>query len=254
MKKNSNIKNFEDLRGKKACFPSFEGIAWNSMLYSFHRRGLLSYECPYSIKATNFFGDMCVPGAPKNASEKLRKLCNLNYEGDVGALKCFTFENADVVFVSKNMMKNIISGPLSSEKWVTKLVQDGTRMICEDEFKPCELSWATISQAMIRSDTSEMNVQETFDIFMQLDSLFGNYYKSLTRSFSLYGPFDGIHDVLFHDETDRLRGNVYMKRVEHDVPNYDIILKDVSKCLVSSGTLVFPSIAIIILSIFTIYY
>lgn len=254
VKKGSSVKKFSDLRGKRACFPHFEGIAWNSMLYDFHRRGLLSYECPYSLKAARFFGEMCAPGAPKGTPESIMRLCNGNYEGDLGALKCFTLENADVAFVSKNSLKKLIDGPSSSEKWVTKLINDGTRIVCEDEYKPCELSWATIGQAMVRNDSTEMTIHETYDIFMQTDSLFGNYYKSLTRSFSLYGPFDGVHDVLFHDSTDRLRGKVYMSSVERDIPSYDTVLADVSTCVVSKGILFTPSIFILIVCFLDAFY
>lgn len=254
VKTKSEIRKFSDLKGKKACFPQFEGIAWNSMLYNFHRRGLLSYECPYSLKAADFFTSTCAPGAPKGTPENLQHLCNGNYEGDVGALKCFVVENADVAFVSKNVLKKLITGALSQEKWAQKLVSEGSRIICENEFQPCELSWATIGQAMVRFDSREMAIQEMYDVFMQADNIFGNYYKSLTRSFSLYGPFNGAHNVLFHDETDRFRGKVYMSRIERDIPSYDTVLYDVKTCTVSSAVVLLPSIVVLITSILNIYY
>lgn len=254
VKKDSKIKKFSDMKGKKACFPHFEGIAWNSMLYDFHRRGLLSYECPYSLKAALFFGDMCAPGAPKETPASLKKLCNGDYEGDMGALKCFALENADVVFVSKNSLKKLINGPVSAENWVQKLISEGTNIICEDEYRPCELSWATIGQAMIKSSARQMAVQESYDIFMQADNLFGNYYKSLTRSFSMYGPFDGVHDVLFHDATDRLRGKIYMQKIERDIPDYDTVLNDVKTCIISSSSVIVPSVIMTIFSMIHIYF
>lgn len=218
------------------------------MLYTFHRLGLLSYECPYSIKAARFFGEMCAPGAPKGVPESISKLCNGHYEGDLGALKCLTLENADVAFVSKNSLKKLITGPVSHEKWVSKLLEEGTIQLCDNEYKPCELSWSTISQAMVRSDFSDMAYQESFDLFMQLDNLFGKYYKSLTRTFSLYGPFDGVHDVLFHDDTNRLTGKSYMKKLERDIPDYDTILNDVKTCVVSSGSIMLPSMFLFVFS------
>lgn len=218
------------------------------MLYTFHRYGLLSYDCPYSIKASKFFGDMCAPGAPKGVPESITKLCKGNYEGDLGALKCLALENADVAFVSKNNLKKILSGPQSHEKWVTKLKNDGTEVICDNELKPCELSWATVSQAMVRDNYSDMATHESYDVLMKVDELFGGHYKSLTRSFSLYGPFNGVHDVLFHDGTDRLRGKVYMNKIERDIPDYDTVLNDVRTCVVSSSNNLLPYFTLLLIT------
>lgn len=111
----------------------------------------------------------------------------------------------------------------------------GTRVICADELKPCELSWTTLGEIMIRSSASEMSYQETFDAFMQIDELFGKDYKTITRPFSMYGPFDGSHDVLFDDQTVKLRDKLYMQRVEKDIPSYDKVMNDVSTCIPPAG-------------------
>ncbi|GLV38042.1 Transferrin 3 [Carabus blaptoides fortunei] len=234
VKKDSEIRSFQDMKGKKACFPSYEGIAWNSMLYDFHKRKLLANDCPYSLKAAKYFGDSCAPGAPPAAPKSLTRLCNGNtasYEGDFGALKCLTIENADVAFVSKSTLRKLIKGHLSAEKWVTKLMSGGTRVICADELKPCELSWTTVGEIMIRSAASEMTYQETYDSFMQIDELFGKAYKTITRPFSMYGPFDGSHDVLFDDQTVKLRDKQYIQHMEKDIPSYDSVMSDVSTCV-----------------------
>lgn len=83
------------------------------MLHDFHKRKLLANDCPYSLKAAKYFGDTCAPGAPTSAPKSLTSLCNGNtaaYEGDFGALKCLTIENADVAFVSKSTLRKLIKG------------------------------------------------------------------------------------------------------------------------------------------------
>lgn len=237
VRKGSSIQKLQDLRGKKACFPSFEGIAWNSMLFEFKNRHLLSNECPYELKAANFFGDSCVPFAPASTPRSLRQLCNSpSYEGDFGALKCLIIENADVAFVSKTTLKKIADGFMGSEKWVAKLKKEDTRILCEDELKPCEFSWSTIGQLMIRSSYSKMATAETFDAFKQVDGLFGKYNKGITRPFSMYGAFDGAQDVLFHDKTLKLQDLAHMERVNKDVPSYGAVLRNISICEAGSSS------------------
>lgn len=130
---------------------------------------------------------------------------------------------------------------MSSEKWVTKLQSDKTRILCQDELRPCELSWSTVGEIMVRPTFSEMAFQETFDAYMHVDEIFGNDYKSLTRPFSMYGPFDDVHDVLFHDDTTKLRDKQYLSRVEKSIPSYDEVLKDVSVCMTGAASLLHVS-------------
>lgn len=60
----------------------------------------------------NFFGSSCVPGLPKNESDSLRKLCQPQFSGDLGALHCLSSGVGDVAFVSSNSIRDFVSGQL----------------------------------------------------------------------------------------------------------------------------------------------
>lgn len=108
--KMSGIKTFKDLRGKKACFPMYDGVAWNTVIQELEQRKLIS-GCPYEEAIANFFGDSCVPDSPWKYGQKLQKLCRANeFRGDDGALNCLKDGIGDVAFVSENNLRNFILG------------------------------------------------------------------------------------------------------------------------------------------------
>uniref|UniRef100_A0A336LPD1 CSON015606 protein n=1 Tax=Culicoides sonorensis TaxID=179676 RepID=A0A336LPD1_CULSO len=86
IKANSRISRFEDLKGKKACFPEFGGIASIAFVDTGRGRGLFKQnECNYGRLLAGFFGDSCAPGAKdvlrdskfRQSSPEADKLCNL---------------------------------------------------------------------------------------------------------------------------------------------------------------------------------
>lgn len=102
--------NFEDLRGYRACFPEYDGVAWNSVMYTLRSKHLLD-TCPLIDGMANFFGPSCVPDLPVNGSSNLKEICNGNeYRGEYGALKCLFEKKADIAFVSKNSLYKFING------------------------------------------------------------------------------------------------------------------------------------------------
>lgn len=103
-KKNNKVKNLEELRGYKACFPSYGGIAWNTVYHILKERDVLD-SCSDVESLANFFGPSCIPGIPKknkNCHEKV-------YSGDFGALRCLLDGKGDVAFLSQNSIHEFVS-------------------------------------------------------------------------------------------------------------------------------------------------
>lgn len=110
VKVNSDMTNFQDLKGRKACFPGYDDVAWNSVVYTLQKKNLLE-TCPFLNAMESYFGPSCVPGLDKNTSSNLNEICNGNaYSGDYGALKCLFEGNGDIAFVSKNSLFTFING------------------------------------------------------------------------------------------------------------------------------------------------
>lgn len=103
------IDNIEDLRGKRACFPEYDGVAWNSVISKLREKGLLN-KCSYDEALNDFFGDICV-GSNEALPEIFKNKCaNELYQGDFGALQCLNHDIGDVAFVSKNNLEKFKEG------------------------------------------------------------------------------------------------------------------------------------------------
>lgn len=86
VKKGSGIDKFEKLRGRKACFPEFGGIASIAFVDAGRNKGLFSKnECNYGKLLASYFSDSCAPGAKdvlhdnnyRQSSPEAEKLCKL---------------------------------------------------------------------------------------------------------------------------------------------------------------------------------
>ena len=106
VRSDSNLKTFKDLLGKKACFPLYKGIGWNSVISKIKNE--LS-SCNYEKAMSEYFGESCVPNIPFRYKTTLGKLCDKEYQGDFGSLDCFVNNKADVAFVSKNNLGKYFS-------------------------------------------------------------------------------------------------------------------------------------------------
>lgn len=76
------------------------------------------------------------------------------------------------------------------------------RLLCkQDDEDKCHLSWSPVGQGMTSKNKTNLWIKDALDVFLQFDNLFGKKYRTVTKSFSLFGPFDGKSNVLFHDAT-----------------------------------------------------
>lgn len=98
VKENSNIRSFNDLRGRSACFPSYEGAAYISTAETLNNLNLTSKKCGHEVQ--NFFsGKSCLWNTDN---------CQQKYQGDNGALDCLA-DGKDVAFMSLDVFHELIS-------------------------------------------------------------------------------------------------------------------------------------------------
>lgn len=197
--KNSNINSFKDMKGKKACFPSYEGAAYLSVVETLWNK-TSSFECPFNQEIKNYFSDKSCTWGPNN-------MCDQKYKDDIGALKCLT-DGGDVAFMSLEVFKNFTNGNLAG--WNSNVLPNKFKTICpyglgkNQEF--CYLHWTPRGHLMINNNTGVMRKNEIYNTLRDIDKLFGKFYKAYTTPFTMYGPFDRQNNVLFRDSTDSLRG------------------------------------------------
>lgn len=108
VKNGTGFNSIRDTRGTKACFPVYEGVAWNSVWYELNQRKLVG--CGLNDLG-EFFAESCAPGVPLDS---LKELCGAGdmYKGEFGALKCLLHGKGDVAFVSKNTIDAFLAGTL----------------------------------------------------------------------------------------------------------------------------------------------
>lgn len=104
------------------------------------------------------------------------------------------------------------------------------RILRPEKTKPNHLSWSPPGLAMIRDTSSDLWIKDAFDVFLQMDSLFGRNYTTVTTPFTMYGKFDGVSNVLFHDKTIKLRNVPYIKNTDTMNNPYNVILDNIEIC------------------------
>lgn len=89
---------------------------------------------------------------------------------------------------------------------------------------------------MIRANTTNLWLQDSLDVFLKLDELFGKNHKTVTNSFTMFGRYENIADVLFHDETQKFRTVPVAKDTESMKNVYDTSDNVDDKCVHTSGS------------------
>uniref|UniRef100_A0A6P7F5N0 Transferrin n=1 Tax=Diabrotica virgifera virgifera TaxID=50390 RepID=A0A6P7F5N0_DIAVI len=226
----TKMTSMEDVRGKKICFPVYDGVAWNTVKNVLFNKSVI-HNCPLDKEMANFFGPSCTPGVPKRSGfEKLEELCQGDtFDGELGALHCLASGKGDVAFVSQNSISKFIAAYHANE-----VVQ--IQASCINKTSACHLSWAPVGQAMVRGNATELWKKDTLDVFLQLDELFGKNYKSTTNAFTMFGRYDDEHDLLFHDVTEKLRTVPTLKENDPMPFVYETSLNSDRQCLMSGSS------------------
>ncbi|CAH0559126.1 unnamed protein product [Brassicogethes aeneus] len=243
-RQNSDLEKLEDLQGKKACFPVYDGMAWNTVKHSFHMKNLL--KCPSDSVMMNYFGPSCAPEYPKE-SHTTSGICDGdNFNGELGALKCLTSGKGDVAFLSKNTLLKFLQ-----DNKDYKL--EDFKIVCGNSSNACHLGWSPVGYGMIRTNSSEVWKKDTLDVFLQLDELFGKNFKSLTSPYTMYGKYDGKSDLLFQDETVRIRSVPMARNTDTMSNEFESLIKSDTPCLASSQEMASPYLITIFVNLLLFY-
>lgn len=243
------ISTWEELRGQKSCFPVYDGVAWNTVKYHLYNQSLIK-TCPLDKEVSNFFGSSCVSALPSDLPQHMKGICQSNnFNGELGALHCLTSGVGDVAFVSKSSLAKFISSQRDINPG-TRVTMNDFEIIClNPHTESCHLSWASVGRAMIRKNVTDLWMKDTTDVFMFLNDLFGKTFRSQTRPFTLFGPFDGTGDLLFHDVTMNFRNVPTVKDTDSMLYSYELYLKTDSMCLASNSSILMCHVLIVLLGV-----
>lgn len=208
----SNINDFSDLKGKRACFPNFEGAAYLSVLETLWNYSLIEKSCPHNLNLANYFSAKSCIWDDRSSNK-----CDDKYSGEDGALRCLADGVGDVAFISSETFKSFTDGSLNST-WSKEFKTRNLKLLCpygrpskqHDEY--CFLNWTPRGHFMINNETQSVRRNEIYNSFREMDKLFGKQYKSHTTPFTLFGPFDRKNNVMFRDKTEGLRGLAELQR------------------------------------------
>lgn len=199
---NSDVKvyNFSDLKGKRVCFPSFEGAAYLSVYETLETNRLIEDTCSFE---QFFAADSCTWNPNRKFS------CPEKYRNDEGALRCLVDGHGDVAFLNLDVFKNFTEGHLNVS-WMSDVKSTKYKLVCpfgrpQKSNELCYLHWTPRGHLMINNGTSLIRKNEIYNSLRDMDKLFGKEYKSHTNPFTMFGPFDRKNNVMFRDGTDGLR-------------------------------------------------
>ncbi|XP_041968118.1 transferrin-like [Aricia agestis] len=224
----TNVTRFENLRGRRACFPEYSGIAFVAFVSVAHERGVISSsECDYAQAVGEFFDGACAPGAeaashaigdssfnatnlctacrPSYLTSNITYTCAYDYSnlyyGNNGSISCLADSSNDVAFVEiQNIQAHLTTAGLQASQ-VRALCRNNTLAITTgiDIDQNCLLAYVVDSEVLARRDDPLLNALNT--LLDSLDSHFGYNEPISTQliNLELYSPFDGKSDLLFKD-------------------------------------------------------
>ncbi|XP_045782178.1 transferrin-like [Maniola jurtina] len=226
----SDITRFENLRGKRACFPEFGGISYMAFVRTAQERSVISRsECDYARAVGEFFDSACAPGAMANShalgesSFNATNLCtacrssvtvvggdnftcaynhtNLFY-GNNGTLSCLAQPENHVAFLE------LESDKIQDQLLASNLPNNSVRALCRNNTlalstgvaidSNCLLAFVVDSEVLARRNDITNSINTLLDT---LDFYFGYNIGSSSQLINLrmYSPFDGRRDLLFLD-------------------------------------------------------
>lgn len=107
---------------------------------------------------------------------------------------------------------------------------------------------------MTSKNKTSLWIKDALDVFLQFDNLFGKKYRTITKSFSLFGPFDGKSNVLFHDATVKFKNEPTSRNMESMNGFYENVLQTIDNCTISSADFIKSNLNLLVISIVMLYY
>ncbi|XP_012260258.2 transferrin-like [Athalia rosae] len=232
VKKNSNIKNLQQLRGKKACFTGYRSIGWNAFVSIMRNISGTDWELSDARAVSNFFEESCVLGLTKDNDTMPANLYSLctdagRYGDETSAFRCLAEGGGDVAFISLDTIKKN-TGSQNQRVWAHGLTEDAFKPLCfnDSNLDTCFLTWTTLGSVMVHENISMVRFEEIYSTLLEMDQLFGQTYKGTTPAFLLYGSYDENHSIIFPEQTQHLQGDISHIRLGR---NYETIVNDLIK-------------------------
>ncbi|KAK0081042.1 hypothetical protein PV325_012898 [Microctonus aethiopoides] len=219
-----SVKNFQELKNKRVCFPDYGGIAWVSFINTLRINKIIEDTNDYPRAIAELLVGACTPGindtdhSDVTNSYTIEILCascplegsndtcsahiSNQYYGDNGALKCLAGPGDIAIIESKNV-----------EEFVReRVIYPGDfRVLCKngslagysgfDVDDDCALSVTIDSEIVGRKyDLSDFQNNDTTDALLKIEDWLG-YRPYSRRAIRIYESFKGYHDLLFKDST-----------------------------------------------------
>ncbi|KAL0852823.1 hypothetical protein ABMA27_012626 [Loxostege sticticalis] len=248
----SGINKMADLRGKRAAFPEYDGVAWHSAIRYLKSSSKLSCG---GVK--EYFSEICAPGISSNITDSANVFKKSCYEeglsGEMQALKSLVEGRSDVAFISMETY-NTYAAKLIPQSWASQPLS--LKPVCPDNNKYCLISWSNLGHIFAPKNITAMRHQEIVNVFTKLDQLFGKHYPFHNPMFAMYGPFNHKLDVLFHNSTKNLITDESLKSHPYNrIPmNFERSLSNsTDSCqaedLLNFGTKIQPGFLVIMVSL-----
>ncbi|VVC35460.1 Hypothetical protein CINCED_3A020998 [Cinara cedri] len=208
LKKNA-VSDIQELRGKIACFPIFDGYAWNSFLLTLKLQNIDLF--PNNKTIERFFKKSC---AILSSDQSSIPECDFddilpedsNENGmwiETQTLRCIIEGGGDVAFINTlhlNQYLDILRSPLNLP---SNYNSNNFTTICNHKVRSpidCPLSWSNFGQILVKKNISLNTKREIISLLMDMDLTFGQRRKTTYITppvFSMYGPFDDLSDPMF---------------------------------------------------------
>ncbi|XP_061385026.1 transferrin-like [Danaus plexippus] len=260
-----NITRFENLRGKKACFPEFGGISYVAFLRTAHERSIISSsDCDYARAVGEFFDGACAPGALAASHEivqssynatNLCSLCkpavNVNdsnftcafdytnmYYGNNGSINCLADPTTDVAFVELDGIQAHLDAAKLQASDLRALCRDNTLAPSAGVQVPdsCLLASVVDSEVLARRNDPLANSLNV--LLDNLDSYFGYNAANAKQLINLeiYSPFDKVSDLLFRNTAIGLT-EPSDNAINAEARNYNELFRHLESCTGSTPPL-----------------
>ncbi|KAJ0169866.1 hypothetical protein K1T71_014472 [Dendrolimus kikuchii] len=235
VKNNTGIVTLPHLKGKRAAFPMYDGVAWHGV-----REYLMHKEKVSCKDVDNYFKEVCAPGVI--STNPNIKSCYPN--GEVEALQSLVSGKSDVAFVSISTF-NMVAGNKDN------MAEDFKNIIpiCPaDNKKYCFITWSNIGHVYASKNATAMRKQEIINVLSKMDHMFGKHSVFQYPMFSLYGPYSHEMNVIFHNNTKVLgQSNLFKMHPYNKLGwNFEKQILNVTDFTCAFGGRVTPSLILIV--------